>query len=137
MPKYITKQRKILLEYLSTCSDEPVSVKRIAYDLSDKKLSLSSVYRNVVELENEGRLRRMNQNGSHEILYQYIDTDECYNHLHLSCKMCGSITHLSNDEADALVKEVSETIGFQINKNDTVLYGICKKCLNYEKNGEE
>ncbi len=38
-----------------------------------KKISLSAVYRNLVQLEAEEKVRRSAKSGSHEAFYQYLD----------------------------------------------------------------
>ena len=53
MQSYSTRQRKVLLAYLSQHPDELLSARQIADALADKKISLSAVYRNLAQLETE------------------------------------------------------------------------------------
>ncbi len=127
MPKYMTKQRKILTEYLSKRTDESISATLIAEALADK-ISKSAVYRNLADMEAEGKLRRVASKGSREIIYQYVDEEKCHDCLHLSCKNCGKTYHMENTAAEKLINSVMKNEDFDIDKERTVLYGICKDC---------
>lgn len=127
MPKYMTKQRKILTEYLSERTDESISATLIAEALADK-ISKSAVYRNLADMEAEGKLRRVASKGSREIIYQYVDEEKCHDCLHLSCKNCGKTYHMKNTAAEKLINSVMKNEDFDIDKERTVLYGICKDC---------
>ena len=58
MSKYSTKQRELLLLYLSEHVDEKISVKQIEEALKKEKISLSAIYRNLAEIEKNGHLKR-------------------------------------------------------------------------------
>lgn len=58
MSKYSTKQRELLLLYLSEHVDEKISVKQIVEALKKEKISLSAIYRNLAEIEKNGHLKR-------------------------------------------------------------------------------
>ena len=127
MPKYLTKQRKLLLEYLSQHTDESISAAQIAEALSEQ-ISVSAVYRNLADMESEGKLRRVAGGGSREAVYQYIDERKCKSALHLSCKKCGKTVHMQKQIADELVDSVAQSDDFVIDKGDTVIYGLCAAC---------
>lgn len=129
MSKYMTQQRKSLLDYLNRHSDEVLSVQEIAQALEQESISKSSVYRNLAELENEGAVRRKYSGAGREILYQYIGAEACRNSLHLSCRVCGRTFHMTAAGADQLLRAVAKTEGFTVDKGDTVLYGVCEDCL--------
>ena len=78
MHSYSTRQRKVLLSYLSQHPDELLSARQIEDALADKKISLSAVYRNLAQLETEEKVRRSSKIGTREVYYQYLD---------LSCKV--------------------------------------------------
>lgn len=127
MSKYMTKQRKLLNEYLQGRTDESISANQIAEALSDK-ISKSAVYRNLSDMEAEGKLRRVTSEGSREVIYQYVDEEKCHNCLHLSCKKCGKTYHMKHLAAESLIDNVEANEEFVIDKEKTVLYGICKDC---------
>ena len=128
VPKYMTKQRKALLRYLSQHADETVSAKQIEAALSGEGISISAVYRNLSELEREGKIRRVNQSGSREVFYQYTDGAHCRECLHLSCEKCGKTYHMNTEGAQMLVQNLAQSDAFAIDKANTVLYGVCKDC---------
>ena len=128
MAKYLTRQRKRLLEYLSEHTDEQMTARQIADSLAAEQISISAVYRNLSALEGEGLLKRSIREGTREAFYQYIDTAECKDSLHLSCRICGKSIHLGEKDTAQLLRSTMESTGFQIDKSETILYGICADC---------
>jgi len=132
MATYMTKQRKILLDYLSRNSDKQLSAEDIfeglrAFGLLEN-ISLSAVYRNLAELESGNMVRRSSMEGQRKVLYQYVGAEKCRNELHLACKKCGKTIHVDHKVAEALIENIAEIQEFTIDKKDTVLYGTCKEC---------
>ncbi len=130
MAKYLTRQRRQLLEYLSKHTDEQMTARQIAEALETNQISLSAVYRNLSFLEEEGLLKRTVREGTREAFYQYIAAEECRDRLHLSCRVCGKCIHLGEKEAHQLLCNTLESTGFQIDKSETILYGVCVDCRN-------
>ena len=128
MAKYLTRQRKRLLEYLSEHTDEQMTARQIADALAADNISISAVYRNLSDLEEEGHLKRSVREGTREVFYQYIAAEECKDSLHLSCRVCGKSIHLGEREAEQLLNRTLESTGFQIDKTKTILYSICEDC---------
>ncbi|WP_407386109.1 Fur family transcriptional regulator [Ruminococcus sp.] len=127
MPKYLTKQRKLLTEYLMRHTDENLSAGQIARELSDT-ISKSAVYRNLSDMEAEGSLHRVASGGSREAVYRYSDRHTCSGCLHLSCQKCGKTVHMKKQLADRLTESLSENENFMIDKGETVIYGVCAAC---------
>ncbi|MBR0486378.1 MAG: transcriptional repressor [Treponema sp.] len=125
---YSTEQRNILLTFLQTNPDTVFSAKQIAQSLADKNISRSAVYRNLAQLESEQKIKRVVKNGSHEAYYQFYDITACRNHIHLSCTKCGKIFHMEGNDADRLSQMLNGNEGFELNKSETVIYGLCKEC---------
>ena len=76
MARYLTRQRKRLLEYLSEHTDEQISARQIAEDLAADQISISAIYRNISALKEEGLLKRSVREGTREVFYQYIASKE-------------------------------------------------------------
>ena len=72
MAKYVTKQRRQLLDYLSRHTDEQMTARQIADALTQENISLSAVYRNLSDLEADGLLKRSVREGTRDVFYQYI-----------------------------------------------------------------
>ncbi|MDO4882078.1 MAG: transcriptional repressor [Oscillospiraceae bacterium] len=130
MPKYMTKQRKALLAFLEQHADEELSAKIIESELGGMGVSISAVYRNLSDLEKEGKVRRVSKSGSREVYYLYTDAHKCRECLHLSCKKCGKTYHMNAECADMLINTLAQSDDFTIDKSETVLYGVCKDCKN-------
>lgn len=130
MPKYMTKQRKALLAFLSEHADKEFSARQIAETLSSDSVSVSAVYRNLSALEQDGKIRRVSKSGSREAFYQYTDCTGCKDCLHLSCEKCGKTYHMNTPDAERLVAALAQNDEFSIDKTATVLYGVCKECNN-------
>lgn len=136
MPQYATRQRKALLEYLRAHPDEILSARQIAQALEPEDVSLSAVYRNLAALESQGMLRRAPKDGGHEVYYRFTQSDACKQHLHLSCSQCGKTFHMDVPATDSLVEQVANAADFQVDRSNTVLYGVCSACKN-EQNASE
>ena len=126
MPKYETKQRKALLSLLCDNADKPLTAADMARALHN--ISLSAVYRNLAELEDEGKVQRSTVGGSKKVYYRYIGAKECEKHLHLSCFKCGKTFHMDVPQTDSLIDNVLSGSNFKVDSASTVLYGVCGNC---------
>lgn len=117
-----------MLEYLCMHHDELLSAKEIASALADQNISISAVYRNLAQLEAGGQVHRVSKSGSRMVYYQYTAARECRECLHLSCKECGRTYHMSIGAAELVTNSIAESEMFDIDKSDTIIYGICKGC---------
>ena len=124
----VKQQRKALLNYLSMHADERLSAKQLEDALKSEGISISAVYRNLSELEREGKVRRVNNSGSREVFYQYTDGAHCKDCLHLSCEKCGKTYHMNSAVAQTLIENLAQSDEFTIDKANTVLYGVCGDC---------
>lgn len=128
MPQYNTKQRLTLFSYFEKNSDKAFTARQIVDALGSKVISVSAVYRNLSAMEVAGTIKRTNNSGSREALYQYLNAEGCKGCLHLSCKRCGRILHLNSEITEQLSLKISESGQFSIDKSDTIIYGICESC---------
>lgn len=126
--KYLTKQRKVLLDFLTENSDRQLTARQISDALRGNGVSLSAIYRNLAELEKEGTLRRDAGDGTRDVCYRYVGSEDCRESIHLLCKRCGQSIHMKESDADALLAGVLKNSGFRIDRSGTVLYGVCDHC---------
>lgn len=132
MARYTTKQRKILLDFLDSHSDQLFTARQLAASLQDSGISTSAVYRNLSQLEAEGSVRKSPGSAARESVYQYTASDKCREHLHMSCTKCGKTLHMEGECAKRLVEQVGDG-GFIIDKSSTVIYGVCSNCSENRK----
>ena len=127
MPRYTTRQREALLDYLSRHPEQPLTVRETAAGVEPDGVSLSAVYRNLAELEAAGLIRRESRPGSREAVVQYVGAENCRGHLHLTCTRCGRTVHLSSAAA-SLLTGMAAGEGFSLDLTRTALYGLCPRC---------
>lgn len=133
MAKYLTKQRKILQDYLENRIDQELSVKKVAEDLSELGVSLSAIYRNLAELEKEKLVIYCHKEGSRELYFRYLCQVHCFECFHISCQKCRGVVHISVEQSKKMEKDFRENYGFHLDFLNTVFYGVCDKCLEAEK----
>ena len=126
--QYRTKQREILMDFFNNNHDKVVSAEEIANSLITMGISLSAVYRNLAELESEGKIRKVTKSGTRKTYYQFMDCCECKDHLHIICSKCGRTDHLKDNKSSQIVQQVLHSVHFNSNKSNVVLYGLCEKC---------
>lgn len=126
MPKYETKQRKALISLLCSNADKPLTALDMARALDN--ISLSAVYRNLAELETDGKVQRLTVGGSKKVYYRYTGAKECEKHLHLSCFKCGKTFHMDVPQTNSLIDKVLSGSNFKVDSANTVLYGVCENC---------
>lgn len=130
MAKYVTRQRKALIEFFEAHADKEMTARQIAEMIEGGPISVSAVYRNLSELEESGLVSRASRPGSREVYYRYVDPEDCRDCLHLSCTKCGKTIHMSPLEADFFTKSIQANERFKLDKTVTVLYGTCRECQN-------
>ncbi len=126
--QYNTKQREVLIKFFESHHDQSFSAEEIADQLKNEKISISAVYRNLADLEQDGKIRKVAKSGTHKAFYQFVDCDECKGHLHLTCTKCGKTEHLPDDDSNEIVKSVLQKSNFNLDSDNTILYGVCEKC---------
>lgn len=123
----MTSQRKILIEFLKDNHDKRLSASHIADALKDSGISISAVYRNLSALAKDGIICRSIKEGSRESYFQYIDTHQCKNSIHLTCTKCGKVSHMDTKTVNQMTDALKKT-GFNLNKTKTMVYGVCRNC---------
>jgi len=126
---YNTKQKDIILDYLKNNKDKCLTINEIYNELvKTNNIGLTTIYRFLNKLENENIIKKYVD--QKEATYQYINNDECKNHIHLKCLKCNRIIHLDCHDAVNLSKHIKEEHNFNI---DSTIFGICKECNNENK----
>ena len=124
---YMTNQRKALFDILEQHRDETLTADQII-TLTGDGASRSAVYRNLSSLEKQGLIKKTASSGSSKVLYRYVGSKECADHLHLECSKCGKTYHLRMPTTSALIDDVMKDANFEVDSSSTVLYGVCENC---------
>ena len=120
--RYTTNRRAVV--DLLEASDRPLSIPQMLADRTD--LAQSSVYRNLVVLEDAGVVRRIVTND--EFSRYELAEDLTHHHHHLICSECGRVDEFSDSDLDALIRRNASDVGFTLAGHSLELYGRCSAC---------
>ena len=130
---YSTVQKDTVLIYLKDNPGRHVNARDVYAELKnrDEKIGLTTVYRHLEKLVQEGQVIRSVIDENTPACYEYTGCDDshCY---HFKCIKCGRIIHLHNDEITILENHISDENNFTIIPRMTVFYGICGECSEFE-----
>jgi len=127
---YQTHQRKLLIDFLMSHSEEQYTIEQIASALQN--IGKSTLYRLMNSLVEEGAVSRTPINNSRHFVYQVYNCDDCHMHLHLKCSDCGKLIHLGNKESEIMQRLIIESNDFDVDGSKTVLVGRCGQCKRQE-----
>lgn len=128
-----TANRRAVVEVLER-SEHPVTMKQILD--SDRSLAQSSVYRNLVVLEEAGAVRRIVTDGNHA-RYELAE-DLTDHHHHLVCIRCGSVEDVPATEAletsvHRAINDIDDATGFRTHHHRLDLVGLCRRCRDSDE----
>ena len=112
-------------------ASRPLTIPEILESPAGRQLAQSSVYRNLVVLEEAGLVRRVVTDG--EFARYELAEDLTEHHHHLVCMDCGRIedvpadAHLERSLADA-TEAIARTTGFRTQHHRIDLVGLCREC---------
>jgi Fur family peroxide stress response transcriptional regulator len=122
----LTPQREVLLRVLSQITGHPTAddmVQRVREVLPT--VSHATVYRNLQELVHEGLIRTLEVAGT-AVQFE-LNSDD---HHHLVCDKCGRVWDVYLSSLDVRInRRRTEMDGFQVNRRDVQLHGVCAGCL--------
>ncbi len=125
---YNTKQKKELEALIESKGHAHFTAEEISNEIKEqgKNIGLTTVYRYLEKMVNEGNLRKYITERGESACYQRAET--CNGHFHLKCTLCGKLIHLSCNSLDIINNHVESEHGFMIDSCRTVFYGVCKEC---------
>ena len=128
--KYNTKQRERILEYLKKNKNKNTTADDILtyFKNSSEPIGKATVYRYLNRLVEENVVKKYMLEEKNCSCYQYIEGEHCEEHYHLKCEKCEKIIHLECEEIEEIQNHILKEHNFQLDKNKTILYGICKSC---------
>lgn len=118
-----SKQRDAIFDNLCSRYDHPTA-EDIYFSLkpSMPALSLATVYRNLSQLEGDGRIIRIESAGT----ARYDGNINL--HYHLSCISCGGVYDVFMDNDCGLCKKASEVFDGKILTHSVLFTGYCSAC---------
>ncbi len=121
-----TRQRKLIMEILSSSMDHPdaLTVFRRAQD-KKAKVSIGTVYRTLELLVKEGKALKFYDANAVARYDAKVDF-----HHHLICRVCGKVEDLDASlfKSDQMIKEIEEKTHFKDIEYHLTIYGICEDC---------
>lgn len=130
-----SKYKQQILHYFEEDRDQRFSASRIYQQMQNDQININlvTVYRNLEKLCEENALIKTMDITGEEALYQYARKDHaCMNHIHLYCRRCGRIIHLSDSEMQDLSSFLIKTHGFRLECAHSMLVGLCETCAKEE-----
>ena len=132
-PKYKTRQRGIMLEYLKTIPGEHFTAGDICeyFRSQGSPIGQSTVYRQLEELVDEGLLNKYILSASDPACFEYVGEDShcegevCF---HCKCEQCGKLIHMHCDELMEIQEHLLKEHNFTLDPIRTVFYGRCEEC---------
>lgn len=125
---YWTSQRRELYAFLNRNPHQQYTAKELADIMADQHISLSTIYRNLSAMVETGILQSSVKKETHEMVYQYVDGEECRGEIHMVCLECGNTFHLDHEIAETMQRGLVQKSGFCLSKSKSILYGTCCGC---------
>ncbi len=126
--KRLTSERAIIVDEVFASHehfDAEQLVARLVQRTDKTRVSRSTIYRALAELEKAGLLRKVARTNDREI-YEH---DYGYpQHDHLICKKCGELTEFQNPELKEILQGVAAAYGFRMEGHRLEVSGICANC---------
>ncbi len=124
----MTRERAIFIEEVFSSHehfDADQLVQRLEQRKDGKRVSRSTIYRHLKQLEEAGLIRKVARQGDRD-LYEH---DYGYpQHDHLICKKCGDLIEFHNEEISKLLEKVARELGFRIEGHRLEAHGLCDDC---------
>ncbi len=134
MSKYQTTQRRILIDFFKKSNHRTLSAQEIHDELSVHNISVSAIYRNLAEMEEQGLVCKVSAKSRSSALYQYIDPEECVGVIHLKCQECQATFHINRHISKMIMGIAHDDFNFTVNTSAAFLYGKCDNCSQNHTN---
>ena len=128
---YNTEKREEIINFLKENCGKAYSAEQICSAILKDGRGKSTVFRIISKLLDEGIIQRISDAKTRRVTYQYIHTGHCREHLHLKCKECGRLIHLSEEVSHVFGQKILSAEGFEIDVG-ALLYGKCDTCVHKE-----
>lgn len=125
---YKTKQRQDLLDFMRSNVGQHVSIHQIYqhFKAQGKPIGLTTIYRYIDKLSEEGLIRKYNAAGANGASYEYVDEEQP--RISFQCDVCGKIEHIQCENFNHTAQHMFEDHGIRLNTRKTIFYGECHEC---------
>jgi Fur family ferric uptake transcriptional regulator len=124
----MTRERTIIVEEIFSTHehfDADELIERLARSRGLRRVSRSTIYRNLSLLEEAGLIRKVVRKDDREI----FEHDYGYpQHDHLVCRKCGLLIEFHNDAINEVLVEIARQRGFRIDGHRLEVQGLCDAC---------
>ena len=131
---YNTDRKNEIIKLLSSEPNRAFTTEEIcARILSDG--GKSTVYRIISELCVKGVIRKLSDQNSRRVRYQYLGEKSCSEHLHLKCKNCEKLIHLDKSTSEFIMQHIQKNDCFTLDPTE-ILVGLCRYCKEQGKENQ-
>jgi len=126
----VTANRKAIVDALSA-SPRPMTIPELLDSPAGRGLAQSSVYRNLVVLEQANVVHRVVTRG--EFAYYELVEELTEHHHHVVCSSCGSVEDVPASPTIErslrdVARQVARRTGFKTEQHRLDLFGLCENC---------
>lgn len=122
----MTSQRRKIIETLQDLDSHPTAEElHIIVSESDPSLHISTVYRTLRWLEQEGLVSTRNFGDERQERFDPAHPSE---HYHFKCRICKQITEFDSLLVNTIKAQFELHSGAQVESGSVVLYGVCSEC---------
>lgn len=124
MERRNTKQYKLIYDFINNNCSHPTAEEVYEEVVKiDPHISLTTVYRNLNKLADEGKIIRIS------IANQKDRFDfNTYNHYHICCQKCLKFMDVPIHNVDKLNQQVEKITSFKVFEHSIVFTGLCPEC---------
>ncbi len=121
--RYSHQRERIFRAVMESCEHPTANMVYEQLKTDMPRLSLGTVYRNLNQLADAGRLKKIPlADGS----CRFDKTKEA--HSHIVCELCGAVADVHLPSFQALEDTIETETDFSLRSYDVVLRGVCKRC---------
>ena len=125
---YNTERKNEIIRLFSESADTAFTTEEICSKILNGGAGKSTVYRIISELVHEGAIKKISDEHTRRVVYQYLGEKKCSEHLHLKCRVCGRLIHLDRAASERILNLVKDCGSFSLDPTE-ILSGICDGCI--------
>lgn len=124
----LTRERSIIVDEVFAQHehfDAEQLISRLARQTDGRRVSRSTIYRSLLQLEEAGLIRKVARQDDRDV----FEHDYGYpQHDHLICRKCGTLTEFQADIISKALEEIARKHGFRMDGHRLEVTGLCDAC---------